>query len=394
MQLEKIQQVLKERNLDGWLLCDFHNKDLIAYRITGLDSNKFTSRRWFYFIPADGKPWKLVSRVENTKLDPLPGDKHLYLSWRELHASLADLLKGRKQVAMNYSALNNIPYVSMVDAGLMELIRKTGIEVISSADLVTIFEASISAEGYRLQKTAADHLDEIVHEAFKKIGESAGRKGGGGKETEYSIQQFILGEFMRRNMHWDDAPIVGVNEHPADPHFEPTEATAKTFKEGDCVLIDLWARMKDDEAVFADITWCAFIGESPPEKYEKAFNTIVRARDAAVEFIRKKFSKGEKVYGFEVDDACRNVVIEAGFGDYFIHRTGHNIGREVHGNGVNIDNLETKDERELIANVCFSVEPGIYVEGEFGARTEIDVFIKEGREVEVTTKAQEKLLLL
>jgi len=187
---------------------------------------------------------------------------------------------------------------------------------------------------------------------------------------------------------------VGVNEHPADPHFEPSEATARSFKEGDCVLIDLWARMKDDEAIFADITWCAYIGKKPPEKYEKAFDTIVRARDEGVRFARERFEKGEKVYGFEVDDAVRGVVEKAGFGEYFIHRTGHSIGREVHGNGVNIDNLETKDERELIRNICFSVEPGIYIEGEFGARTEIDVFITGKGEVEVTTTPQEKLLLL
>jgi Xaa-Pro dipeptidase len=195
-------------------------------------------------------------------------------------------------------------------------------------------------------------------------------------------------------MHWDDLPIVGVNEHPADPHFEPQKKTAKTFRKGDCVLIDLWARMKDDEAIFADITWCAYIGPKPPEKYEKAFDTLVRARDEGVKFVRERLAAGRKVFGFEVDDAVRAVVAAEGFGGLFIHRTGHSIGREVHGNGVNIDNLETKDERELIPGVCFSIEPGIYVEGEFGARTEIDVFITGAGEVEVTTRPQEKLLLL
>lgn len=292
---------------------------------------------------------------------------------------------------MQYSAKNNIPYVSMIDAGLMEVIRETGITVTSSADLVTIFEATVSPAGYELHMKAARHLYEIVHAAFDKIGAAAKGKRG---ENEYTIQQFILDEFKRRDMHWDDNPIVGVNEHPADPHFEPSEVTAKSFKEGDCVLIDLWARMKDDEAIFADITWCAYIGKKPPERYEKAFDTIVRARDEGVRFARERFEKGEKVYGFEVDDAVRGVVEKAGFGEYFIHRTGHSIGREVHGNGVNIDNLETKDERELIRNVCFSVEPGIYIEGEFGARTEIDVFITGKGEVEVTTTPQEKLLLL
>jgi Xaa-Pro dipeptidase len=391
MDLAAIQKALKERKLDGWLFMDFHNRDLIAYRILGMDPNKFTSRRWFYFVPARGAPWKLCSRVEKTKLDSLPGKKHLYLSWRELHASLGRLLKGKGRVAMQYSPKNNIPYVSMIDAGLMEVIRKTGIKVASSADLVTLFEATVSARGYDLHLQAAGHLFEIVSAAFDRVAATAR---GAASENEYTVQQFILSEFSRRGMHWDDAPIVGVNDHPADPHFEPAQATARAFKQGDCVLIDLWARMKDDEAIFADITWCAFIGASPPPRYEKAFNTIVRARDEAVRFVRERFAKGARVYGYEVDDAVRGVVQKAGFGKYFIHRTGHSIGHEVHGNGVNIDNLETKDERELVPNICFSVEPGIYIDGEFGARTEIDVFIKAGGEVEVTTKPQTGLLLL
>jgi Xaa-Pro dipeptidase len=391
MDLAAIQKALKERKLDGWLFMDFHNRDLIAYRILGMDPNKFTSRRWFYYIPARGTPWKLCSRVEKTKLDALPGKKHLYLSWRELHASLARLLKGKGRVAMQYSPRNNIPYVSMIDAGLMEVIRKTGVKVASSADLVTLFEATVTQRGYDLHLQAAGHLFEIVSAAFDRVAATA--RGDAG-ENEYTVQQFILSEFSRRGMHWDDAPIVGVNDHPADPHFEPAEATARTFKQGDCVLIDLWARMKDDEAIFADITWCAFIGAAPPPKYEKAFNTIVRARDEAVRFVRERFARGARVYGYEVDDAVRGVVQKAGFGKYFIHRTGHSIGYEVHGNGVNIDNLETKDERELIPSICFSVEPGIYIEGEFGARTEIDVFITAEGEVEVTTKPQTGLMLL
>jgi len=391
MDIEKIQSALKERNLNGWLLCDFHNRDLISYRITGIGPHKFTSRRWFYFIPADGEPVKLVSKVENTKLDNLPGEKILYLSWSELHEKLTLILKGKGKVAMQYSPMNNIPYVSIIDAGLMEVIRQSEIEVVSSADLITIFEATISPEGYRKHKKAAAHLYQIVRECFKKIAKSAK---GGGKENEYTIQQFILKEFKKRGLHWDDPPIVGVNEHPADPHFETAKERALKFKQGDAVLIDLWARMDDEKGIFADITWCAYIGKNPPSEYLKAFETIVEARDAGVNFIKEKMSAGEKVYGYEVDDVVRGVVSRKGFGDYFIHRTGHSIGFVVHGNGPNIDNLETKDERELLPGVCFSIEPGIYIEGKFGVRTEINVFIHNDRTVEVTTKPQQKLLLL
>ena len=391
MDLEKIQNALKDRKLDGWLLCDFHNRDLIACRILGLDPNKLTSRRWFYFIPASGAPWKLCSKVEKTKLDALPGERHLYLSWRELHESLRRLLGGRGKVALQYSAKNNIPYVSMVDAGTMELIRETGIDVMSSADLVTIFEATVSQRGYALHKEAASHLQEIVKAAFARVAAAAQGKT---NETEFTVQRYILEEFKRRGMHWDDSPIVGVNDHPADPHFEPSYKTARSFSEGDGVLIDLWARMDADEAIFADITWCAFIGKNPPTKYARAFEAIVKARDAGVAFVKERLTAGKRVYGYEVDDAVRDVVRKAGFADAFIHRTGHSIGREVHGNGVNIDNLETKDERELVPNICFSLEPGIYVEGEFGVRTEIDVFITGAGKVEVTTPPQESLLLL
>ncbi len=391
MDLEKIQKLLAEKGLDGWLLCDFHNRDVISYRITGLDPGKFTSRRWFYFIPASGIPIKLVSRVENTKLDSLPGEKRLYLSWQQLHRCLEEILCGAKKIAMQYSPQNAIPYVSLVDAGLMEIVQQTGVTVTSSADLVTAFEAVVSAEGYRLHRKAAAHLTRIVKDAFRRIAAAAKGKT---KENEYTVQQFILKEFRRLKMHWDDPPIVGVGDHPADPHFETRKKTARAFRPGDCVLIDLWARMKDERAIFADITWCAYIGSHPPLKYKTAFDTVVRARDEGVNFISERMSAGKRVYGYEVDDVVRTVVEKAGFGEFFIHRTGHSIGKEVHGNGVNIDNLETKDEREIIPGVCFSIEPGVYIEGEFGVRTEINIFITSDGRAEVTTPPQRSLLLL
>lgn len=392
MDLQKIQAELKKRNMDGWLFYDFHNRNILSYRILGLDPSKITTRRWFYFIPAEGEPWKLVSMVERRKLDDLPGTKHFYLSWRELHDKLKTLLGGTKIIATQYSPRNNIPYVSLVDVGTMEIVRDAGVEVVSSADLITIFDATISPEGYKTHKEAARHLHEIVQAAFEKI--SAAVKSGE-TETEVTIQKFITDGLEKRGLVCEGGlPIVAIGDHAADPHFEPSPKTARTFKDGDTVLIDLWAKLKKPGSIFADITWCAFIGKNPPPKYVETFNLLVKARDTGVDLIRERFAAKKDVYGYEVDDVVRWVITNAGYGSYFTHRTGHSIGVEDHGNGPNIDNLETKDDRALVANVCFSIEPGIYIEGDFGVRSEIDVFIKDDFEVEVTTTPQKGLLLL
>jgi len=389
MELEHIQEALRERGIGGWLFCDFHSRDHLAYRILGLDPKKMTTRRWFYFIPARGEPSRLVHSVEKGRLDSLPGSKHVYLPWEQLHASLKRMLGRPKKIAMQYSPKNNIPYVSLVDAGIVELVRSFGHKVVTSADLVQIFEATISEEGYRLHKEAGVIVDRIRAEAFEQIKTAVAAQNG---MTEYDLQQFIMRRFKESGLVTDDPPIVGTNDHPADPHFEPTPSNARPFKRGDTVLIDLWAKKNVPGGIYYDITWVGFIGDLPSPKYAEMFNVVRSAPDAAIEFIKTKFAKGEKCYGWQVDDVCRGVVKKAGYGKFFVHRTGHSIGEEVHGNGVNIDNLETKDERQLMPGSCFSIEPGIYLEGEMATRTEVNVFIRHDGQAEVTGEIQEELV--
>jgi Xaa-Pro dipeptidase len=389
MDLEKIQAALRERGLGGWLFCDFHNRDQLAYRILGLDPAKMTTRRWFYFIPARGEPRKLVHSVEKGRLDSLPGSKTVYLPWEKLHALLKRILGRPKKIAMQYSPKNNIPYVSLVDAGIVELVRSFGHKVVTSADLVQLFEAVINEEGYRLHKEAGVLVDRIRSEAFRHIREAIAARNG---MTEYDLQQFIMRRFKDDGLATDDPPIVGTNDHPADPHFEPTPSNAHVFKRGDTVLIDLWAKKDVPGGIYYDITWVGFIGDAPSPKYAELFGVVRSARDAAIEFVKSKFAGREKCYGWQVDDVCRGVVKKAGYGKYFVHRTGHSIGEEVHGNGVNIDNLETKDERQLMPGCCFSIEPGIYLEGEMAVRTEVNVFIRHDGQAEVTGEVQRELV--
>jgi Xaa-Pro aminopeptidase len=390
--LEKIQHALREKELGGWLFYDFHNRDLMAYHILGMDAAKMTSRRWFYFIPAKGEPKKLVSSVEKFKLDSLPGSKQVYLAWTQQHTLLKKMLGKPKRIAMQYSPKNNIPYVSIVDAGTMELVKSFGHKVVSSADLVQMFEAIIDEPGFQSHLEAGRIVDQIRAQAFEEIAKAIRERR---SINEYEIAQLILSKFAENGLTTDNSmPIVGVNEHPADPHFEPTPQNAHVVKNGDTLLIDLWAKKKAVGSIYYDITWCGYVGNNPPPKYVQIFNVVCNARNAAVNFIQDKFSKGEKCYGWQVDDVCRNVVKRAGYGKHFVHRTGHSIGEEVHGNGVNIDNLETKDERPIVPGVCFSIEPGIYLEGEMAVRTEINVFVTQKGEVLVTGEKQNELVLL
>ncbi|MDY0059060.1 MAG: M24 family metallopeptidase [Myxococcota bacterium] len=392
MNLAGIQQALREEGMDGWLLYDFHNRDAIAYRVLGLDFGQFTSRRWFYFIPAEGEPVRLVSRVEPVKLDSLPGSKRFYLSWEELHASLREILGARRKIAMQYSPQADIPYVSTVDGGTVELIGRLGYEVVSSADLVQRFESVIDEAGYRSHLEAAEKIQRIKDEAFHWIAEGV-RAGRG--STEYDAQQFIVQRYAEEGLDClGELPIVGVNDHPANPHFQPTPDNARVIQRGDMLLIDLWAKLQRPGAIFYDITWCGFVGRQPPAKYVEIFHAVRDARQAAVDFVRERFAAQEPVCGWEVDDRCRRVVRERGYGPYFIHRTGHSIGEQVHGNGCNIDNLETRETRRLIPGICFSVEPGIYLEEEMAARSEIDCFITLDGQVVVAGEEQRELILM
>jgi Xaa-Pro aminopeptidase len=389
--IARIQHELRAAGIDGWLLYDFHNRDAIAYRVLGLDFGKFTSRRWFFWIPARGEPARLVSKVEPTKLDSLPGSKHAYLGWRELHERLRATLGAAKSVAMQYSPTANIPYVSTVDGGTIDLVRSLGFEVVSSAGLVQTFEAVLDDAAYRSHVEAGERVQRIKDQAFALIGEElrAGRT-----LTQYDVQQFIARRYGEEGLTCKgELPIVGTNEQPADPHFEPTPANARPIARGDTVLIDLWAKLDAPGATFYDITWCGFVGAAPPPLYEKIFGIVRDARDAALELVRRRFGSGSPVHGWQVDDACREVVSKAGYADFFVHRTGHSIGEEVHGNGVNIDNLETRDERLLVPGICFSIEPGIYLPHErMAVRTEIDVFITPSGSVEVSGAVQRELV--
>lgn len=389
MDVKRIQQALRERHMDGWLFCDFHNRDHLAYRILGLDTSRMASRRWFYFIPAKGEPRKLVHPVEKEKLDNLPGKKLVYLPWEQLHASLKKMLGPAKRIAMQYSPKNNIPSVSLVDAGLIELVKSFGHKIVSSADLVQIFESLIDEHGYTMHKEAGVIVDGVRRDAFARIAEGI-RKGDG--VSEFEVTQFILKRFADHRLVTENAPIVGRNEHPANPHFEATADNSRPFKLGDTVLIDLWAKKDAPGAIYYDSTWVGYIGDAPTARYQKIFTAVRDARDAAIAFVERRFEQGQPCYGWEVDDACRSVIKKAGFGKLFTHRTGHSIGEEVHGNGANIDNLETKDVRQLMPGCCFSIEPGIYLEGEMAARTEIDMFIRHDGVAEVTGEVQQELV--
>jgi Xaa-Pro aminopeptidase len=392
MNLEAIQLALKESNHDGWLFYDFHHRDAMAYRILGLDPASMTSRRWFYFVPAEGEPVKLSHKVEPRKLTPLPGRQEFYLAWTELHEKLGRILAGKRRVAMQYSPMNNIPYVSVVDAGTVELVRSFGAEVVSSADLVQTFEAVTGPDGLKSHREAGEIVQQIKDEAYARMDRALID---GKSITEYEVMRFILERFEDNGLSTDgDVPIVGFNDHPADPHFEPIEEGAYALKLGDTILVDLWAARRDPPGIFYDVTWCGFAGKEPPARYLEIWSAVCRSRDAALEFVRRRMQAGEPTRGDEVDDVARKVVVDAGYGERFLHRTGHNIGTSVHGNGVNIDNLETQDERVLVPGICFSLEPGIYLDGEMAVRTEIDVFITQDGEVEVVGPIQQDLLLV
>jgi Xaa-Pro dipeptidase len=384
--IERIQEALKESDLDGWLFYSFRGSDPIATNILGGGGEgHIATRRWFYLIPRSGEPTRIVHSIERDVIDHLPGKKLIYLPWQQLHehlrGSLTALAGSRSpRVAMQYSPDAAIPYLSRVDAGTIELIRSFGVEVVSSANLVQQFESAWGDEQLDMHEEAARGLYDIVKDAFAEIGS---RVSAGTPTTEYDIQQYIVERFGGRGLVSKDPPIVAVNGNSAIPHYEPTRDRHSPINKGDFVLIDLWAKADRPNSVYADITWTSFVGRSVPEDVTEVFNVVRDARDAATDFVKDAFSAGRTIHGWQVDDVCRAVIEKAGYGDYFIHRTGHNIHTEVHGNGANIDNLETKDDRVLIPRTCFSIEPGIYLEGRFGVRSEIDVYVGE-REARVT----------
>ncbi|MDQ6809481.1 MAG: M24 family metallopeptidase [Verrucomicrobiota bacterium] len=380
----EIQHALQAAKLDGWLFYDFRGSDPLALRILRLDEHAVGSRRWFYFIPASGECTKIVHRIEAAKLDALPGKRLEYSSWKELHGRLRKTLTAankQPRVAMQYSPLADVPYMSRVDAGTIELIRSFGADVVTSAELVQQFEAVWSPEQLQTHIEASDKMHRIFFDAF---GEIARRVNANQPTTEYDIEQFVLALWQQEGMGGEHADaIVSVNANTANPHYTPQRETALPIKRGDFVLLDLASKLRTPGAVFTDQTWTGYVGETVPEEYTRIFQIVRDARDAAVEFVRTHVRAGKTIRGAEVDDVSRGVITRAGYGEYFTHRTGHSIGEEVHGNGVNIDNFETRDSRRITPGVCFSIEPGIYLPGKFGVRSEIDVYVRE-KDIEVT----------
>ena len=380
----EIQKALRETKLDGWLFYDFRGSDPLALRILKVDEHAIGSRRWFYFIPASGECSKIVHRIEPAKLDALPGKRTEYSSWKELHAALRETLtaaKKKPRVAMQYSPMNDVPYMSRVDAGTIELIRSLGVDVVTSAELVQQFEAVWSPEQLQTHIEASDKMHRIFFDAF---GEIARRIRADEPTTEYDIEQFIIQRWHEEGMggEHDDA-IVSVNANTANPHYTPTREKTLPIKRGDFVLLDLASKLRKPGAVFTDQTWTGYVGETVPEEYTRIFNIVRDARDAAVEFVRTNVLAGKTIRGADVDDVSRGVITRAGYADQFTHRTGHSIGEEVHGNGVNIDNFETRDSRRITPGVCFSIEPGIYQKGKFGVRSEINVYVRD-KDIDVT----------
>ena len=388
MNLHAIQEALREQQIDGWLFYDHHYRDPLAYRILGLPEGLHVTRRWFYLIPAEGEPQKLVHRIESGRLDPLPGSKTEYSSWQELESKVEAMLASKSRIAMQYSPRNAIMYVSMVDAGTIELIREMGVEIRSSADLVSQFEAVLTDRQITTHFNAQRRIDSILAGAWTEIGNRV-RAGGA---DEFSIVEFLQRGIAREGMITEHGPNVSVGPNSADSHYEPSRESSRTIRPGDFLLIDIWAKLDGDpDAVWYDITWTGVVGREPSDREQRIFETVRNARDASVQRITGAFANGQAIAGWQADDAAREVIQAAGYGDAFTHRTGHNIAVSLHGTGAHLDNLETHDERLILPQTCFSVEPGIYFPGEFGIRSEVNMITHTGR-AEVTGRVQTELV--
>lgn len=385
MDLSEIQSELRNLGLDAWLFYDHHHRDPIAERILGLDPHAHVTRRWYYVIPAQGEPRKLVHRIEQGRLDSLPGSKTQYSSWQELQGGLEAMLAPYGRLAMQYSPCNAIMYVSMVDAGTVELLREMGKTIVSSADLVSQFEAVLSAEQIASHYKAQKALDEILAEGFRRLSEKL--KSG---ITEYEMMTWFQQAIERAGMVTENGPNVSVNENSSDSHYEPTASRSRQIRNGDFLLIDIWARVNKPGTCWYDITWTGVAGREPSEREQQVFATVKKARDAAIQLVQDAFARKKAIAGWQADDAARDVIREAGFATYFTHRTGHNIATELHGNGAHLDNLETHDERRILPFTCFSVEPGIYLP-EFGIRSEINMMTSRDK-AEVTGRIQQELV--
>jgi len=388
MNLAAIQSALRQRNIDAWLFYDHHHRDPIAYRVLGLPADLMVTRRWFYLVPAEGEPIKLVHKIEAGHLDSLPGKKYQYSGWQELFDQLKSILARHRDLAMQYSPNNSVFTVSLVDGGTIDLLRGLGKNIVSSADLVAEFESTWTDEQIQSHFAARDSIDSIVSAAFQEIGRRV--RNGGAKEHE--IQNWFMEAFARENLVTDDPPIVAVNSNAGNPHYEPRAERPVPIREGDLVLLDVWAKKNAPNAVYYDITWMGFVGTAPGGRMKEVFEIVRDARDEGVKTVLEAVHSGRRIAGWEVDRATRGHIQKAGYGEYFIHRTGHSIGTDVHSNGANMDDLEIHDERQILPNSCFSIEPGIYLP-EFGVRSEVNVLVR-AKSAEVTGKIQREIVTI
>ncbi len=388
MEIEEIQSRLQEHGIDGWLLYDNHGSNRFVRELLEIPPHLVITRRLFYWIPAEGEPHKFLHLIEKGSLDFIPGKQHLFLSWTELEKTLKDVVGKAKKVAMEYSPHGENPYISVVDGGTIEMIQSLGVKVVSSDDLLQHFTSVLNDEQIQLHLDAAAVLEDTIAHVWEFITE---RIRADKRVTEYDVQKFIVSEFTAQNCITEDGPTCAVNEHSALPHYMATKHEAAEIHEGDFVLVDLWCKKDLPHSVYADITRVGIVGREPTPKQQEIFSIVKIAQAKALEFIKARFEEQQKVTGAEVDDVCRGYIQEQGYGDYFTHRSGHNIDTNVHGAGANLDNLETADRRKILPRTCFSIEPGIYLPGEFGVRLEHDVLVTADGHVQVTGGKEESI---
>ena len=390
LDIAAIQRALRAGGLDGWLLYDFHGSNPIAARLAGLTGGALmTTRRWYYLIPAEGHPRGIVHAIERHNLDALPGVRMVYASHEQLDSALSTILAGCTRIAMEYSPGCAIPYLSRVDAGTAEAVRQRGVDIISSGDLVQQFEASWNSAQLTSHRAASEALYRIKDLAF-----AAARLALQNRMplTEYELQQQMVGWFDGEGLVSDSPPVVAIGANAGNPHYLPTPERSSTLVPNQVLLLDLWGKRRETGAVFADITWVGFTGEQIPEAPARAFEAIVTARDAAVALVEEAARTGRDLRGWEVDRTARAVLEQAGFADHILHRTGHSLGEQVHGNGVHLDDYETHDDRRLLPGAGFTIEPGLYFDS-FGVRTEINMF-RGDREARVTGPRQAAIMTL
>jgi Xaa-Pro aminopeptidase len=385
-----VQENLRSDGLDAWLLYDFNGSNPIAARLAGVaDGAHMTTRRWYYLIPANGTPRALVHAIERHNLEALPGETDVYAGREQLAAGLDRLLRGVKRVAMEYSPQGAIPYLSRVDAGTAESVRARGVEIVSSGDLVQRFQATWTAAQYAQHLKASNALYRIKDRAFDTVRRALQR---GERLTEYDVQQQMVQGFEAEGLVSDSAPDVAFGANAGNPHYLPSRDTSAVIGPDQVLLLDLWGKVREPGAVFADITWVGFTGAQVSDEAARAFDAIVRARDAAAALVEESAMTGRELHGWEVDRAAREVLERSGYGPHILHRTGHSLGETVHGNGVHMDDYETHDDRRILAGTGFTIEPGLYFDT-FGVRTEINVFRRE-RDAVVSGPRQMSLVTL